>query len=277
MKGTQLVLTLGAMLASVGFHHARAEDVGVTIQTTLSTAYKGTAPLTASITGKLKGGAEDSHDVAKIAAHLRKLKDGDVLVLAIHSSQRIFAIGGKTHPWSDFWKVFGIAQPPRLSAAILGGCMVEDLDSAKIKPITPDQVRELRGHLNAEIIYTPRGAIPFILALNNTDGILTSLLSNKKLKDIDLDGKWYQNVSTRWTIQSRWSELTLNNLRRVSGTSRAYEAGVDARLKRANPDNTAKKFDADPAYKMGWDHANAATDGARLEEEKARKLIMGEQ
>lgn len=270
MRAKHLVLALGALLASVGFHHARAEDVGVTIQTTRSTAYKGTAPLTASIAGKLKGGAEDSDDVAKIAAHLRKLKDGDVLVLAIHSSQRIFAIGGKVHPWADFWKVFGIAQPPRLAAAILGGCMVEDLDSAKIKPITPAQVRELRGHLNAEIVYTPRGAIPFILALNNTDGILTSLLANKKLKDIDLDDKWYQSVSARWTIQDRWTAVSLNNLRRVNASSRAYEAGVDARLRKAKPDNK------DPAYQLGWDHANVGTDKTRAEEEKLRKRIMGE-
>jgi hypothetical protein len=128
---------------------------------------------------------------------------------------------------------------------------------------------------NAEIVYTPRGAIPFILAINNTNGILTSLLADKKLKDIDLGGKWNQNVSSRWLIAGRWSTVSLSNLRRVNTSSRAYEAGVDDRLGRANPDIATLK--GTTGYNLGQEHANTLTNAQRDEAEAVRKMIMGTQ
>ena len=274
MRGTRLVLALGALLASVGFH-ARAEDVGVTLQTTKSTAYAGTAALTPPIVAKLKGGAANSDDIATIGAALRKLKDGDILVLAMHSNPKVFAIGKEVFPWSQFWSTFGIQNPPRLAAAILGGCMFEESDDEKILHITAAQVRGLRAIFNAEIIYTPKGAIQFYVALNDTNGILTSLLADKKLKAFDLGGRWNQNVSSRWLIQNRWETANLNNLRRVNQSSRAYEAGADAALRRTNPDEG--RLNSAPGYDLGKTHASQQTADHQKEYDKVRKLIMDSQ
>jgi hypothetical protein len=264
-------IALGAFLAG-GTAWA---DVGVTLQTTKSEAYKGTAALTPAIVGKLKGGAANSDSIETIGASLRKLKDGDILVLAMHSNPKVFAIGDKVHPWATFWSTFGIQNPPRLAAAILGGCMFEEGDDNKIRPITGAQVRTLRAIFNAEIIYTPRGAIQFYVALNDTNGLLGSLLADKKLKDIDLQGRWNQNVSARWLIQNRWSTASLNNLRRVNQSSRAYEAGVDAGLGQTNPDGAS--LASAPGYELGKSHAGQQTTDQATEYNKVRKLIMESQ
>ena len=268
-----LAIALGAILAGLG--GGAWADVGVTLQTTKSSAYKGTAALTPAIVGKLNGGAANSDDIATIAATLRKLKNGDILVLAMHSNPRVFAVGDKVFEWSRFWSTFGIRNPPRLAAAILGGCMFEEGNDDKILPITGAQVRALRATFNSEIIYTPRGAIQFYVALNDTHGILTSLLANKKLKDFDLGGRWNQNVSSRWLIKNRWSTTSLRNLRNVNASSRAYEAGVDAGLGRANPDGTS--LSGAPGYDLGLSHAESQTLDQSEEYDKVRKMIMDSQ
>ncbi len=271
-----LAIGLGLLLAGVT-GGASAEDVGVTLQTTKSTAYTGTRALTPPIVAKLKGGAANSDDIATIGETLRKLKDGDILVLAMHSNPKVFAVGQRTPPWAQFWSTFGIQNPPRLAAAILGGCMFEEGDDEKITPISAADVRKLRAVFNAEIIYTPRGAIQFYVALNDSNGILTSLLADKRLAAIDLAGRWNQNVSSRWLIQNRWSTANLNNLRRVNQSSRAYEAGVDAALGRTNPDGTS--LSGAPGYELGMTHGNAnnKNDEHHKEYEKVRKMIMDSQ
>jgi len=268
---TILAIGLGVLLA--GFiGGAQAEDVGVTLQTTKSTAYTGTRALTPPIVAKLKGGAANSDSYATIGETLRKLKDGDILVLAMHSNPNVFAIGKTTHPWSEFWSRFGIQNPPRLAAAILGGCMFDETDDEKILPITDVQVRALRATFNSEIIYTPRGAIQFYVALNDSNGILTSLLADKKLKDFDLGGRWNQNVSRRWLIQDRWSTASLNNLRRVNASSRAYEAGVDAGMNKNNADIAT--LSGAPGFELGKTHATQQTRDQQTEYDRVRKLIM---
>jgi len=267
-----LITAFGVISSSV-----LADDVGVTLQTTLSDAYKGTVPLPAGTVGLLKGGAEDSNDPAKIRATLRKLRDGDVLVLATHSNPEIFAIGGRTPNWTDFWKTFGIEKPPRLAAVIIGGCMVQHIGNDEIQKITIPQVNGLRAIFNAEILYAPKGAIHVVTARKNTFELLTSLLADKKLNDFKLGEQWYQSVSYRWTIQNRWKTVSLNNLRRVNAASRAYEAGVAARLRKQQAGDAGKAFDQDPAMKqaflLGYEHADVGPDTQRAEYDKVRKMI----
>lgn len=267
---------LGALAAP-----ARADDVGVTIQTTLSTAYKNTAALTPAITSQLNGGAANSDDPRVIGETLKKLRDGDVLVLAIHSNPSVFALGKTTKPWSEFWKTFGIARPPRLSVAILGGCMADHIEKDdSFKPIAPEKVGELRQIFNAETIYTPKGVIPYVLALNNTNGILTSLMSNKKLSEIDLGGKWYQSISPRWVTPIRWQKATLKELRGTDAASGAYEAGLDVAAGRRKMADTYPLYKDDPVlaleFKSGFARGREEDQQGRAAEyDRLRRQIEG--
>lgn len=200
---------------------AAQADVGVTIQTSRG-GYPGTQPLTVPITKQLAA-SENSDDPKKIGNALRQLKDGSVLVLAVHSNPKKFGMGPDIVEWAQFWSTFGVEKPPRLAAVIIGGCMVEEPGEDKYVPITEDQVRALRRLFNAEAIYTPKGAVPKIMAITDTNGMLASLLKGKKLCDINLQDRWHCAMCPRWDAKK--SEITLKELRSFGTEEDAYQAG----------------------------------------------------
>lgn len=207
---------------------ARAGDAGVTLQTSEG-GYAGTQSLTKPITDNLKASV-NSGQRSEIAPVLRQLKDGDVLVLAMHSNPEKFGLGSEVVEWKDFWRTFGVDKPPRLSAVIMGGCMVKYIGKDDVEPITEAQTTALRDIFKAEAVFTPRGAVHKNVAINDTNGLLGSLLGGKKLADLNLQGRWQYSVASKWKKpDGTLKDITLADLRRGGVTEQeAYDAGVEA-------------------------------------------------
>lgn len=163
---------------------AFAEDAAVTIQYDgnrdpenehPNPAYRGTAlleantveqinatfPATASHTWNSVHGDlnhQSAQDLATnfkaIQARLMQLRDGDVLVLNVHSGAK--GVGVPTEsgevayiPWSDFWKHFGMGTVPSLSLAIVNGCMFGRDEKGAIRDATDEEITAVRQALHA--------------------------------------------------------------------------------------------------------------------------------
>jgi len=181
-----------AFLVSALTQPVLAKDAGITIQTTLSSSYGHTRPLGEPILKRLKASA-DTNDKSKIRKVLSQLRDGDILVLAVHSNPTIFAIGdvrktGKIK-WDNFWSHFGIEKPPKLAAVIIAGCMDSYYEVDKKKytvPITGPELDSMRRSLNTWTLFVPKTAIGPCDALVDADYCLRSILSGTNLSEIDL-------------------------------------------------------------------------------------------
>lgn len=205
-------LTVLSMLLCAVPSASVALDTGITIQTTKSSAYKGTQPLTKAVTNQLKGTPENSDDPIAIGKALRQLRDGDILVLAVHSNPEVFGLGKKLVLWQDFWKTFNIARPPRLASVIIGGCMtfeVKEKGESRYTHVEEGDLQVIRDVFNAKTIFSPKGEIMPAIAIDDTKNLLLALFSGKKLADIDLQRKWHYVADPR--IEKR--KVTLNHLR----------------------------------------------------------------
>lgn len=269
-----------ALLLPLAAGDVRAVDLGVSLQTSRSSSYKGVMPLSPGTTGLLKASI-DSDDRAKIGHMLRQLKDGDVFVLTMHSNPDVFAVGKDVFPWSDFWTTFGIAKPPRLAAAILAGCMVNEMKSNGQEiyiPIKPEQVAGMRKLFGAEVTYMPPGGVNPLVASTNTYALLQALLAGKKLGDIGLGGNWAWDAAPNWKKPAdRWKGVTLADLRKAP-TDEAYLAGLAVGLGRDEMKTAYPKYNGNPetaaAFRKGFNEAgNAAKANARNELDRIRKLL----
>ncbi len=166
-----------------------AADTGITIQTSLSSSYPKTKSLSREILAQLKA-QEDSDDAALIRRALGQLRDGDVLVLSVHSNPNIFGLGKMRVPWSKFWATFGIARPPRLATVVIAGCMSVEGDDG-YKHATQNDIEGLRSIFNAKTLFAPGCEINPLVAAKDTNGLLGSLFAGKKLADINLQNRWY--------------------------------------------------------------------------------------
>jgi len=150
----------------------------------------------------------DTNNKEKVREVLSQLRDGDILVLAIHSNPSVLVIGGRkvvrdgktkiedweAVQWGRFWQDFGIKKPPKLAAVIIGGCMSRYYKAGDKEYATPINELELdfiRKHLNAWALFVPRGSILAPVAINNTNFYLQSMLKGEKLSKIDTEGKWH--------------------------------------------------------------------------------------
>lgn len=197
-------------------------NVGVTIQTTRSTSYGATAPLREETTAQLDM-TENSDSAGKIGDALKQLKDGDILVLSVHSNPEMFGSGDNIVKWSDFWSSFGISKPPKLGIIIIGGCMLNEKKGASGEvveiPASEKQQEDIRAILNADALFAPTSAINPIVAGIDTSTLLKSIKNGKKLCDINLGGKWnyisspaVDRNSYRWSpncpdISGSWSGI----------------------------------------------------------------------
>lgn len=153
----------------------------------------------------------------------RQLKDGDILVLSVHSNLEVFGSGDKIIKWIDFWSAFGINNPPKPGIVIIGGCMLNEKKGANGEieeiPATDKQQEDIRAILNADALFAPTSAINPIVAGIDTSTLLKSIKSGKKLCDINLGGKWnfisspaIDRNSYRWSpncpdISGLWSGI----------------------------------------------------------------------
>jgi hypothetical protein len=188
---------------------SRALDTGITIQTSRSSAYAGTKPLTKPVLSQLKGTPENSDDPVAIGKALRQLRDGDILVLAVHSNPEILGVGNKKVKWPDFWKTFNIGRPPRLATVIIGGCMSLEPDENRYVHVDEGQLQAIRSIFNAKTIFAPRGEIKPSIAIDDTKNLLIALFSGKKLSAINLQNKWHYVADPKIDR----NKVTLNNLR----------------------------------------------------------------
>lgn len=162
-------------LASAG-KSVWADDAAITLQTTLSDSYGRTNPLSAARLAKddikidVTANTDDKDAIRRV---LTQLKDGDVLVLAVHSNQNVFAIGNHTVAWSDFWSYFDISRPPRLGMVVIGGCMARKLKKDQYVPASPEEVLAIQRALNTRSLLVPKGTVWPLAALNTTYKILT--------------------------------------------------------------------------------------------------------
>jgi len=168
---------------------AFAADTGITIQTTQSDSYPTTYPLSKEVLSQLER-QEDSDNTALIGNALRQLRDGDILVLSVHSNPRIFGLGPTKPSWSNFWATFRIDKPPRLASVIIAGCMSTKSGKTYIHATESDMER-LRSIFNAKTLFAPGSEIHPLVASNDTKGLVRSLFAGKKLADIKLQNRWY--------------------------------------------------------------------------------------
>jgi hypothetical protein len=190
MNGNMKVFICLMLIILASSQIALAKNVGITISTTLSSSYPATNPLRQE-TVDLLDVTENSDNEGNIGNALKKLQDGDVLVLSVHSNPEGFAIG-KRKPipeWSQFWETFGINKPPELRAVIIGGCMANKVGET-YNPASMEQLDAIRSSLNTNALFAPISGINPIVAAIDTTTLLNSILSGKKFDDIDLGGKW---------------------------------------------------------------------------------------
>ena len=168
---------------------ASAADTGITIQTTRSGSYPKTYPLSKEVLDRVKVRV-DSDSAAVIGNALRQLRDGDVLVLSVHSNPNVFGLGA-TEPisWSNFWSVFRIDKPPRLASVIIAGCMSVETGKGFVHA-TQSDIERLRSIFNAKTLFAPGSEINPLIASNDTKGLVRALFTGKKLGDINLQDRW---------------------------------------------------------------------------------------
>jgi len=220
-----------AFLVSALTQPVLAKDAGITIQTTLSSSYAGTKPLGQPILKRLKASV-NTDDKSKIREVLSQLRDGDILVLAVHSNPTIFAIGDVRDTglikWANFWKDFGIEKPPKLAAVIIAGCMDSYYEHGKEEctiPITGPELDFIRRRLNAWVVFAPKTAIGPWDALVDAEYCLRSILSGTNLSEIDLEGlegEWHLVTDPKLDRD----KISLSELR-VIGKQLFQESDID--------------------------------------------------
>ncbi len=169
---------------------AMAGDTGITIQTSRSGSYPKTYPLSKEVLDQVKKQVDSDNAVA-IGNALRQLRDGDVLVLSVHSNQKVFGLGAmEPIPWSNFWATFGIHKPPRLASVIIAGCMSVESGKGYIHA-TQSDIERLRSVFNAKTLFAPGAEINPLVASTDTKGLVRSLFSGKRLGDINLQKRWF--------------------------------------------------------------------------------------
>lgn len=193
---------------------AWTDDAGMTFQTTLSDSYRGTNSLDEVVLAR-RGVVQyaNTDDLGKIRDILLQLRDGDVLVLAVHSNPTVVAVGKETLKWAHFWDGFGVQNPPKLAAVVIAGCMSqrdEEGGAERDVPATKEQVEAIRRSLGARALYLPRGAVHAVQGPLNALQIHASLLEGKKLADIQLGGGWQLALAPGWNPSGNF---TLANLR----------------------------------------------------------------
>ncbi len=158
-KGTVLAFALFLVLG--WFCSLPAKDAAVTIQSRHS--YGSTFSLrskTYEFLDKIGPIAKaDDPDNRNVKESLRGLKDGDYLVLNLHSNARVFGYGGsspssekESAPWNQFYQTFEVSDPPHLALVMVHGCIFNRNEEGEEVPASDAQIDAIRQALNADAI-----------------------------------------------------------------------------------------------------------------------------
>lgn len=123
---------------------------------------------------------ELAKNYTEACAALQSLNNGALLVLNCHSS--IDQVGvpfadGHTDviPWGQFWKHFGVANPPRLAMVCLNGCVgATTADHQKIQA-TDVQLEALRGALGTQALVSGKRNIATEEAQADLSNVMTKM------------------------------------------------------------------------------------------------------
>lgn len=174
-------------------HNCLAGDVGITLITTLSSSYKNTLPLSGDVVSMLSA-AKKSDKKEEIAEVLQTLRNGDILVMSVHSNPSVFAIGKEAMHWAYFWEYFGIENPPKLAVVIIGGCMARSFEHNGEKvyvPITEPEMTFIRRRFGTQALFLPKSAINPILARQHIYGYLKHMKEGKRVASYNPGGLWH--------------------------------------------------------------------------------------
>ncbi|NHQ60092.1 hypothetical protein G9409_05730 [Chlorobium sp. BLA1] len=95
---------------------------------------------------------------AELAAALKTLNDGDILVYNGHGNRGQYAVGtgiDAGRDWKDLWKemgTYGLKKQPKLSCVFLASCMA---DNTSNNPLTHEELKEFRELFHARIAIAP--------------------------------------------------------------------------------------------------------------------------
>ena len=220
-----------------------AKDAGITIQTTRSSSYAGTKPLSKRILNLVKANV-NTDDKSRIRKVLSQLRDGDILVLAVHSNPSVFAIGDETVQWGRFWQYFGIEKPPKLATVIIGGCMARQYEQNGEKhyvDVTDPEAEFIRRNLNTWTLFSPKSIIHAWTAVSDAEYCLRSILPGTNLSEIDLKGKWHLVTDPKLDPD----KISLFELR-VIGKQLFQESDIDYLVPAIPPTEVTRKWVSEP-------------------------------
>ncbi len=207
-----------------------AEDVGITMSTSLSSSYNSTVSLKPEITKRLDFSVK-SDKKAEIGDALKKLKDGDILVMSVHSNPSVFALGEEGCHWGLFWDHFGIKNPPRLAAVIIGGCMARSYKhegKTYYVHITDPEVNFILRNFGAKSMFLPSATINPMVAINDMTGILKQMMDEDKRLAKCSPGK-------------RWRYVTAPGVDRIAVTLKDLRTQARGEISRGNLSGPARK------------------------------------
>lgn len=229
MKKSSLGMILFFLFFCTGLQQSLAENVGITMHTTLSSSYSSTVSLKPEITKRLDFSVK-SDDKAEISKALKRLKDGDILVMSVHSNPSVFALGKEACHWGLFWDYFEIKNPPRLAVVIIGGCMARSYEhegETYYVHITDPEVNFILRNFGTKAMFLPSATINPMVAINDITGILKQMMDEDKRLAKCSPGK-------------RWRYVTAPGIDRIAVTLkdlRSQRQGEGSRLKKTGSTN----------------------------------------
>ena len=239
MKKISMLLLLFFSLCFAMGERCAAEDVGITMSTTLSSSYSSTVSLKPGITNKL-GTSVKSDKKAEIAEALKKLNDGDILVMSIHSNPSVFALGTEGCHWGLFWDYFEIENPPCLAAVIIGGCMARSYKhggETHYVHITDPEVNFILRNFGAKAMFLPSAAINPMVAINDMTGILTQMMDEEKRLAKCSPGK-------------RWRYVTADGVDRIAVTLKDLRTQAQGEASSGNLSRPVRKSSASESQRV---------------------------
>ena len=124
--------------------------------------------------------ADDTNN-SRVTSVLNGLRDGDVLVINTHSNAHVFGAGSRAVEWRQFYGFWNVANPPRLSAVIVHGCIFDKDANGNHIPATDTQIDALRRSLNAQSIISYNTTIHALVGRQALHQLIVDILNGNRI------------------------------------------------------------------------------------------------